>query len=276
MVPWGIKKIAAPRLWKHSTGKGIRVAVVDTGIDYSHPDLYGRIGEGYNAIKPGWPPHDDNGHGTHMSGIIAACRAENGITGIAPEVTIYPIKAFDNQGSAYIRQIISSIDWCVYKKVHVINMSFGMKQRTSELQSALSRASRAGIIIVASSGNDGRRGWVDYPAKYKHVLSVGAHTKKGKISPFSNQSSSIDIYAPGESIRSCWLGGGYRSISGTSMATSHVSGVIALLLQQKPYLNYSSIAAALTNSSIPLVRQGKRIPAGRLDAVRAWRKLYRS
>lgn len=272
MIPWGVRHIKASQIWPISTGKKTKVGVIDTGVDYFHPDLRGRIGRGTNLINPNMPPYDDNGHGTHISGTIAASNRKTGIVGVAPSTTIYPIKAFDQDGTAFVSDIILGIDWCVQNRVHVINMSFGMKQKSKALQDAIQRAARAGIIIVASCGNDGRN-TVDYPARFPQTISVGATNKKKRVAEFSNNGSKIDIYAPGERIESTWPGGKYSRLSGTSMATSHVSGVVALLLERKRSLSCIAIKQALKKYAVPLLGNNAKKAVGEIQAAKTVRSL---
>lgn len=258
-IPWGVSRIRAPEAWKRSTGRRVKVGVIDTGIDFSHPDLQHAIGGGVNLIHRHMLPIDDNGHGTHISGTIAAASQQTGIIGVAPQASIYAVKAFDHNGTSYVSDIIQGIEWCVRNRIDVINMSFGMKTRSSALEEAVRGAYRAGIAIVASSGNEGQKGFVDYPARFAQTIAVGATTKKQKIAPFCNKGKQIDIYAPGEKIVSTWVNGKYNELSGTSMATSHVSGVIALLLSLKPRLTPRQIKLLLKKNATLL-------PSGSLRA----------
>lgn len=277
-IPWGVRQIKAPEAWKTARGSKVRIGVIDTGIDYSHPDLQGRISRGVNLVHRGLPPYDDNGHGTHISGTIAASNPSSGIVGVAPQAIIHPVKAFDHNGSAYVSDIVLGIDWCVRNKVHIINMSFGMKSRSKSLQLAVRNAINQGIVVIASSGNEGKLSAIDYPARFPHVIAVGATTMNKKVAPFSNRSRSIDIYAPGDKIRSTWLQHKYMELSGTSMATSHVSGVIALMLSVRPGLSPSEIRTLLRKTSNPVyglkTRSGAR--GGEVDAARVVRALSTS
>ncbi|MBW7456799.1 S8 family peptidase, partial [Paenibacillus sepulcri] len=229
-IPWGVNEIKAPQAWGMTTGYRVRIGVIDTGVDFSHPDLKHSLARGINLLNPAALPHDDNGHGTHIAGTIAAANQLRGMIGVAPRSIVYPVKAFDHNGSAFVSDIILGIEWCVRNRMNIINMSFGMKTRSKSLLQAVTNAYNAGVIVVASSGNDGKRKSVDYPAKYPQTISVGATNRLRRIAPFSNRGIYIDIYAPGDKIMSSWLRGKYHEMSGTSMATSHVSGAIALLL----------------------------------------------
>ncbi|WP_229750665.1 S8 family peptidase [Paenibacillus nasutitermitis] len=267
-IPWGVQEIKAPHAWSTTTGHRIKIGVIDTGVDFSHPDLKHSLARGINLLNRAALPHDDNGHGTHIAGTIAAANQLRGMIGVAPRSTVYPVKAFDHNGSAFVSDIIMGIDWCVRSRMNIINMSFGMKTRSKSLLHAVTNAFNAGIIIVASSGNDGKRKSVDYPAKYPQTISVGATNRLRRIAPFSNRGIHIDIYAPGEKILSSWLRGKYHEMSGTSMATSHVSGAIALLLAYQPGLAPAEIKAIMKRSMLPL--RGTKAPrlTGELDVMR--------
>src|SRR5690606_2659177 len=148
---------------------------------------------GINLLVRSMLPHDDNGHGTHISGTIAAANRMQGMIGVAPRSIIHPVKAFDHNGTAYVSDIILGIDWCVPNKMDVINMRFGMETGRTPLLTAVSDACNAGIIFVASSGNAGKRAPVDYPARFPQTVSVGATTKLRRFAPFSNRGRLMDI-----------------------------------------------------------------------------------
>jgi subtilisin len=273
-IPWGIRHIKAPQLWKHTSGAGIHIGVIDTGVDVQHADLSRCLGNGVNLIRQGTLPIDDNGHGTHITGTIAASNRE-GMLGIAPKAIIHPVKAFDHQGSAYISDIIMGIEWCIRQRVDIINMSFGMKQRNQALCDAVQYAQKSGIIVVASSGNDGKAKGIDYPARFSQTIAVGASDRRNKIASFSNRGQNLDLYAPGDRIISTWPGGKYAQLNGTSMATSHVTGVIALLLSKHPELKPLIIKTILKKSSRKVIRKSAKIKrkewVGLLDAPDALR-----
>lgn len=274
-IPYGVKQIQAPKAWSTSTGYRVKIGVIDTGADYYHPDLRQSLAKGINLLNRHLLPLDDNGHGTHIAGTIAAANSPEGMIGVAPRSIIYPVKAFDNNGSAYVSDIIQGIDWCVRNRMHVINMSFGMKTRSKALLDIVGKAYLAGISIVASSGNDGKRRSIDYPARYPQTISVGATDRNRRIAGFSNRGDHIDIYAPGDKIISSWTRGKYHEMSGTSMATSHVSGAIALLLAQNPDLSPADIKALLVQTATPLrykKGQTRVTTGGEVNALRLLRE----
>ncbi|QLG37488.1 MULTISPECIES: S8 family peptidase [unclassified Paenibacillus] len=272
-IPWGVKQIHAPKVWSVSTGHRIKIGVIDTGADYQHPDLRYSLARGINLLNRSLLPHDDNGHGTHIAGTIAAANSMAGMIGVAPRSLIYPVKAFDHNGSAFVSDIVLGIDWCVRNRVDIINMSFGMKTRSKALLDVVNRAYQAGIVIVASSGNDGKRRSIDYPARYPQTISVGATDKNRRIASFSNRGAYVDVYAPGDKIVSSWVQGKHHEMSGTSMATSHVSGAIALLLAKHPGLSPAEIKMLVKRATVPL-RPRKtstaksKIRGGEIDALK--------
>lgn len=270
IIPWGVRHIRAPQTWTKSQGDKIRIGVIDTGADYSHPDLRRCLSRGINILNRHLFPLDDNGHGTHISGTIAAYTKRRGMVGVAPGALIHPVKAFDHQGGAFVSDIVSGIDWCVSSGIDIINMSFGMKTYSKALEAAVLNAYRAGVVIVASTGNEGKQAEVDYPARFRQVIAVGATTRKGRIAPFSNIGKQIDVYAPGEKIYSTWLRGKYHELSGTSMATSHVTGVVALMLAIKPGLRPLRIKTILRKHSRYLISSGKNVSCAKeIHAMRA-------
>lgn len=271
-VPWGVKHICAPRVWNKTKGKQIHIGVVDTGADYSHDNIKRALGPGINLVQRYLPPYDDNGHGTHIAGTIAASQRK-GILGVAPQAVIHPIKAFDHKGTAYVSDIIQGLEWCIRHQIDVINMSFGMKTRSAAMYQAVLNAYRKGIIVVASSGNDGISRQIDYPAKFRETLSIGAADRRQRVAKFSNRGRDIDLYAPGDRIYSTWPRQKYAELSGTSMATAHVSGTVALLLALDRSLTPGQIKALLLDSAQPLrgPHSARRLELHAAQAVRQLR-----
>ncbi|QGR00345.1 peptidase S8 [Paenibacillus psychroresistens] len=259
-IPWGVSHIRAPEVWSRSTGKRVKIGVIDTGVDYSHPDLQRSVYGGINLVQRHMLPMDDNGHGTHIAGTIAAASQRSGIIGVAPNAAIYAVKAFDYNGSAFVSDIIQGIEWCVRYRMDIINMSFGMKNHSKALEAAVRNAVYSGRVVVASSGNNGKKNLLDYPARFPLTIAVGATNQSHKIAGFSNRGHRIDIYAPGDKIYSTWLHGKYNIMSGTSMATSHVTGVIALMLAAKPGLSPRQIKLMLQRNASTLSLKNQLSP----------------
>jgi major intracellular serine protease len=244
-VPEGINKIQAPALWeKGEKGKGIVVAVLDTGAQPDHPDLKDRIIGGYNFTTDdnGNPSifKDYNGHGTHVAGTIAASSNGTGVVGVAPEAQLLILKVLAKDGSGSYSWIINAINYAANwkgpngERVRVINMSLGGPQDVPQLHQAIKAAVEKDIAIVVAAGNEGdgkeETSEFAYPGAYPEVIEVAASTFDNKLANFSNNNNQIDVIAPGVNILSAWPGSRYSSISGTSMATPHVAGALALLI----------------------------------------------
>lgn len=235
-LPWGIDRIDAERVWGDSTGASIKVAVIDTGISLSHPDLASRVRGGYNAISSTKSANDDNGHGTHVAGIIGAIDNSIGVIGAAPNVDLYAVKVLNRNGSGYVSDIIEGIDWAIQNGMQIINMSLGATQDILSFHLAVQRAKNSGIVLVAAAGNDG--GAVNYPAVYDEVIAVSASDSSDNLAGWSSRGPQIDLAAPGVSIFSTYKGSSYATLSGTSMAAPHVAGTAALLLATPVQASY--------------------------------------
>lgn len=229
-LPWGVQRVGAHKIWKYTQGRGVRVAVIDTGIANDHPSIRKNYKGGINILSPMFSPYDYNGHGTHVAGTIAGRHESLGGTGVAPRAYLYAVKAFNRRGSANLSDLLSAINWCIENRMQVVNMSFGMNKISDTLRQAIQTAYRKGIVMVAASGNQGTNGDIDYPARYRETLGVTATSRDGKLASFSNTGAGVDLAAPGDKILSAWLNGTTREMSGTSMAVPHVTGTVALLL----------------------------------------------
>ena len=169
-VPWGINRIGALTAHISSRGAGVKVCVVDTGVDLDHPDLQQNIIGGINTINPRKSADDDNGHGTHVSGTIAALDNAIGVVGVAPEAKIFAVKGLDRQGSGWSSDLAEGIYECIYKGTQVVNMSWGSSSPSTTIYNALVAAHNAGLVLVASAGNESSS--VGYPAAFAEVLAV--------------------------------------------------------------------------------------------------------
>ena len=229
VLPWGINKIDAESVWPlGGTGFGVDVGVIDTGISASHPDLAGNIKDGVSEVWYTSSWNDDNGHGSHVTGIIGAVDNTIGVVGASPAANLYAIKVLDRNGSGYISDVINGIDWAIANGMKVINLSLGCDCDSLSLHDAVTRARDAGIIVVAAAGNSG--GSVLYPAAYPEAIAVAA-VDSADIAPYwSSRGPEVDLAAPGKSIYSTYKGTGYATLSGTSMAAPHVAGAAALML----------------------------------------------
>lgn len=227
-IPWGVKRLNAPAAWDYTAGAGVKVAIIDTGMDYTHPDLAANYKGGYNAIISTATPMDDHGHGTHVSGTIGAVKDSAGVVGVAPKASLYAVKVLDKNGSGQYSWIVDGIDWAIANHMQVINMSLGGGSGTEALKQVMIKAEQAGVTVICAAGNDS--GPVNFPAKYPQAIAVSASDNTDKIASFSSRGAEILVIAPGVNIYSTRKGGGYTTMSGTSMASPHVAGLAALAI----------------------------------------------
>ena len=233
----GVELIQAPKIWNKTKGKGVTVAVLDTGCDSTHPDLQERIIGGRNFTDDdGSNPDiflDYNGHGTHVAGTIAAQQNDNGVVGVAPEASLLIVKVLNKKGSGQYEWIINGINYAIEQKVDIISMSLGGPNDMPELHEAIKKAINNNILVVCAAGNEGdgddSTDEFAFPGRYNEVISVGAINLERRSSDFTNSHNEIDLVAPGEKILSTYLNGKYATLSGTSMAAPHVSGALALI-----------------------------------------------
>jgi len=231
-VPWGVARVNAPAAWSSGQGAGVKVAVIDTGIDCTHPDLKCDFSAGTNIVDPGSAPMDDNEHGTHVAGTIAG-RGKGGPLGVAPQATLIPVKVLDADGAGSLSDIVAGINWAAQNGVDVINMSLGGPAGSAALQRAVKQALSAGVVIVAAAGNSGPNpDTVGFPGGYPGVIAVAASDKNDQVASFSSRGDAVAFIAPGVNITSTVPGGGTKSLSGTSMASPHVAGLAALALER--------------------------------------------
>jgi hypothetical protein len=239
MLPWGIQKIYADLVWEVTTGSMIRVAILDTGIDLDHPDLWMNVKGGINTIKPHKSADDDSGHGTHLAGTVAAIDNDFGVIGVGPEIHLYAVKVLDKKGIGWLSDLIDALDWCIDNQVQVINMSFGSLEGNQSFHDAIIRAYQAGITMVASAGNNGEdSGVIEYPAFYPETIAVSAVDQADGFASFSSYGPQIDLTAPGVDILSTYRNAFYEIMSGTSMSAAHVTGTVALILTTSPKWGY--------------------------------------
>ncbi|MBI5244480.1 MAG: S8 family peptidase [Elusimicrobia bacterium] len=247
-VPWGIARVNAKGAWHLTRGAGVKVAVVDTGIDYEHPDL--KVAGGFSIVTHDDKYKDDNGHGTHVSGTIAAQDNGVGVVGVAPEVALFGVKVLDAGGSGTFADVIEGIQWAADNKMDVANFSLGASQGTQALEDAVKAAAKAGLTIIAAAGNSG--GAVGYPAAYEDVIAISASNSKDKLAYFSSRGPQVAIIAPGVAVQSTYMGGGYRSLDGTSMACPHAVGLAALAVAAQGIHGSKALRTALQKAATPL------------------------
>ncbi len=256
-LPWGVNRIDAERAWNVTRGAGIRVGVVDTGIDSMHHDLNPNFGGGVSFV-PGETFLDVNGHGTHVAGTIGARQNGSGVVGVAPNCKLYAVKVLNRFGTGQYSWIINGIIWCVRNKMDVINMSLGGGGHNQALQNACDYALNNNILIVAAAGNSGpNNDSVGYPARYDSVIAVSAIDAGGNIANFSSRGSQVDLAAPGVNILSTLPGNRYGHKNGTSMATPHVTGAAALAISSHRFTRAETIRTILFQSADNLGISGR-------------------
>ncbi len=232
---WSLPQIGLPTAWNTTTGSAsVIVAVVDTGVDATHPDLAGKVTAGFNFVSNNTNTADDHFHGTFVSSIIAMnTNNGQGGAGVCWACMIMPVKVLDSNGSGSTFNVAQGIDWAVAHGAKVINLSLGSSAPDSGLQTSIDNAWNAGVIVVAASGNSG--GAVMYPAAYPNAIAVGSNNSAGVKSTFSSFGPELDVMAPGEGVFGalCTCStytGGYGTGSGTSFSSPHVAGVVGLLI----------------------------------------------
>ncbi len=281
---WGLEKIDIIPAWAITQGsEDVIIAVIDTGVEYFHVDL----GNGKTLtendkdfINNDDDARDDNGHGTHVAGIVAAHAANGfGIAGVCPLCRILPVKALDAGGSGSYSAVAQAIQYAADEGAAVINLSLGGEACTNELAEAVNYAYDRGVVLIAAAGNAcavkvalGLESFdVNYPAQFGRVISVGATDQNDNRADFSSYGPALDLSAPGEDILSTYLNESYKELDGTSMAAPHVAGVAGLLLAHDGSYSPAQVQSILERSAIDIGVPGRddKTGWGRLDAARA-------
>lgn len=233
IIDYGVNMVGAPLEWGETMGEGVKVGIIDTGIDAGHVDLKNRIADYVNFTAAGGPEDidDENGHGTHVSGIVAAEKNGVGVVGVAPEAKLYIAKAFDKTGKTTYPAIAKSLNWMMDKQVDVINMSFSSDLSTKEYANLIAKVHQSGISMICAAGNEGELGdnTIGYPANFRDTIAVTAVDINKRITDFSSTGTAAEIAAAGKDIYSTYLDNGYATLSGTSMATPIITGAVAIL-----------------------------------------------
>jgi len=263
-IAWGVQRIGADHVWSTNTGKGVNVAILDTGVDYDHPDLAGNIAGGINYAGSWWKDGSTNklywddkyGHGSYCAGIVAALNNNIGVVGVAPGARLWVVKVLGDDGYGYISDIIQGLEWCVDNAVDIASMSFGAAEYSESLANACNAAYDAGVLLVAAAGNE-KGGPVIYPAAYESVIAVSATNTNDVIADFSSIGPEVELAAPGVSIKSTYRSGGYAIGSGTSMACPHVAGAAALAWAADPSLTAEQLRIRLRQTAEDLGAAGR-------------------
>ncbi len=255
-LPWGISSMGLVKVPVEApSSKKVNIAVMDSGVNFNHPDFENKIKDGYNALNPNKKPWDDNGHGTLVTGVIAAQNNSIGVVGVIPHANIYPVKVLDEFGEGEIADVVEGIEWCIENEINIINMSFSLNYDDQRLRDAIHKALNSGINIVASASN-GRDQEVGYPASYNGVFSVVAVDEKLNIYEESSKGK-IDFAAPGVEVISTGINNDYEKIEGNSIATPYITGLIAILLAEtNEIITYQEIIDFLEDNVLDLGDRG--------------------
>lgn len=282
-VQWNFQSVQAQQAWDLTSGSGIVVAVLDTGLTVGGPDGLTCVASPYDVVNGDFFPEDGDGHGTHVSGTIGQVTNNGiGVAGLAYDACIMPVKVLDDSGSGTFADISDGIYWAVNNGARVINMSLGTNARygvTSDIfmDAALDYAYNQGVTVVCAAGNDGNRKNVSYPAIYPTTIGVGATDYSNRVTRYSNRGDGLDLVAPGGDTFKDQNGDGYLDgilqetyingwnyyfFQGTSMAAPHVAAASALLLAYDPALSPLDIFNALTATALNLYEAGYDTTSG--------------
>ncbi len=269
---YALAALNMPQAWQLTQGNpNVKVAVIDSGVDPTHPDLVGNLlpGASFAASKnpnsqlPPWA--DEFGHGTHVAGIIGAMANSIGVTGVAPQCKILPVKVLDEWGYGDTISVTQGIEWAIQQGVQVMNLSVGVHDRDPAMEETIKRALANNTVVVAASGNQGGQ-WESYPAAFPGVIAVGSIDEQRQRAETSNYGDWLTVVAPGVQIMSTkptyplhenpTPGNAYEFDSGTSMASPAVAGVAALLLSQNPRLTAQEVKWRIEKSATDLGEPG--------------------
>lgn len=267
---WALSALKAETVHQSTKGSGVTVAVLDTGVKSSHSDLSGKVLSGTDYVSPGTSANDENGHGTHVAGIIAATHNNSrGIAGMAPSAKILPVRVLDRNGSGTSANVAKGILYAASHGAKVINMSLGSNQQSTAMKTAVAEAIKKNVLVVAAAGNGGcglLGAATEYPAAYPGVVGVGAVTQSIRRASFSSCGSWVDVVAPGDRIIStmirnsvglgCSSSADYCTLSGTSFSSPYVAATGALAISRRGW-SQSTVASRLQSTATDLGTAGK-------------------
>lgn len=233
LIGWQVKEFNIESKWSQSQGENVKIGIIDTGCDFNHIDIKDNIIDGINIIDPSKDPMDDNGHGSHVAGTVAASNNGLGIVGIAPKAKIAPIKVLNGNGAGTNPDIAKGIVWAADNTMDIVTMSLGSEYPSKEIENAIIYAKSKNLIVFCAAGNSGIESEIMYPARYENTISIGAINRQLDICEFSCCGDELDFVAPGFEIISCIPNNSYAIMSGTSMATPYAVGCAALLLSHR-------------------------------------------
>jgi subtilisin family serine protease len=237
---WGVKHIGAGEVHPTNSGEGVKVAILDTGIDYTHPDLDDNYAGGYDFVNGDPDPFDDHAHGTMVAGVVAAEDNGSGVVGVAPRAQLYALKVLDDTGTGYISHVMEALQWAVNHDIDIVNMSLGFSNDSSIFHTTIINADEAGVVLVAAAGNENpcpgspEDNNVLYPARFDEVIAVAATDQSDARFCSSSTGPAVELAAPGVSVWTTYPVDpdrpDYAWASGTSLASPHVAGAAALVL----------------------------------------------
>lgn len=265
---WGPKKIQSEQAWDINKGDPtVVIAIIDTGISSTHPDLASKRVAGWNFVSNNNNPNDDNGHGSHCAGIAAAITNNaTGVAGVGFNCSLMPVKVLNSGGSGTLQNVANGINWAADNGANVLSLSLGGSGATS-MQQAVDYAWSKNCVVVAAAGNNGSTSMF-YPAAYTNCIAVAATTTSDTRASFSNYGSNwVDVAAPGVNIYSTYMGSQYATLDGTSMACPHVSGLAGLLFSAKGKATPNSTVRSLIEQNCDSV--GTFVAFGRINAYKS-------
>ncbi len=270
---WSLETLQVPAAWDVTIGAQVVIAVLDTGVDGGHTDLFGQVLPGYNIYSGGADAGDDNGHGTAVAGLIASTGDNGqGIAGLCWGCRILPVKVLNAQGAGSDATVAAGMRWAVDHGARVINLSLGGPNDTRTLREAVQYALDHGVLIVAASGNERQTSNTpSYPSAYPEVLAVGATDRQDRLTDFSNTGDHLDLAAPGVGIFSTLPGGAYAALTGTSFASPWVAASAGLVLSLRPDLGWYDLSCILRATADDRGAPGRdpEYGYGRLNVLRA-------
>jgi type VII secretion-associated serine protease mycosin len=265
-IRYNLSAIEASQVWYCYRGQDVIVAVVDTGVDQDHPDLAANMVGGRTFVSGTSSPEDDQGHGTHVAGIVAGVGNNGSIIGVAPEARIMPVKVLDSLGSGTWYDVADGIVWAADNGAQIINLSLGSVSYSYTVADAVNYANDKGVLLMAAGGNCGDSSYYlngcsyqdqpVYPAALTGVVAVASTTSTNQQSSFSNQGWYIELAAPGSFIYSTYKNNEYAFMSGTSQATPHVAGAAALIWAKYPGWSNEEVRSQLRNTTVDLGTSG--------------------
>jgi len=263
------------------TGSGVTIAIIDTGVDLTHPDLSANLVASYDFVDSDGTPQDGNGHGTNVAGIAAAALNGIGVSGVAPAAKILPVRVLNNSGSGSTSNVANGVIYAA-DRAQILNLSLGSVYPNTTLQNAINYAANTkGRLVVAASGNCGDSNYPwngctaqnqpSYPAAWSNVLAVAATDNSNAHASFSTSGSYVDVAAPGVDIYNTYIGNSYYYESGTSQATPHVAGLAALIWSKYPSYTAAQVWNRITSTAVDLGTAGRDnvFGAGRIDVKNA-------